>query len=68
MRYLTTLAALLLTTLFVAGCENDGPAEEAGEALDNAAEDIRDGGESFGESVEDAAEEVEDEIEDARRS
>lgn len=68
MRHLTTLAALLLTGLLLAGCENDGPAEEAGEALDNAAEDIRDGGESFGDSVEDAAEEVEDEIEDARRS
>ncbi len=43
--------------LLMAGCEDDGPAEEAGEAIDEAAEDAQ-------EALEDAAEEVEDAVDD----
>lgn len=45
------LASLMLTTLFVAGCDNDGPMENAGEAIDNAGKDL-------GNAVEDACEDV----------
>lgn len=46
MKHLLTLM-LLLATLGLTGCEREGPAERAGEAMDEAAED-------FGDAVEDA--------------
>jgi len=46
-----TLAALLLTGILAAGCDNDGPMENAGEAIDEAATDI-------GNAAEDACEDV----------
>lgn len=48
----TTALALPLT-----GCEDDGPAEEAGEAIDEAAEDAND-------AIEDAVDDIEDAVED----
>lgn len=51
MRTSLTWAALVLAAFLAAGCENDGPAEEAGEALDNAITDA-------GNAVEDACEDV----------
>lgn len=48
-----TLAALLLTALFAVGCDNDGPMEEAGEAIDNSVEDVAN-------AAEDACEELKD--------
>lgn len=51
MKTATTFAALLLTLLMMAACENDGPMEEAGEAIDDTATDI-------GNAVEDACEDV----------
>lgn len=59
-RLLTILMALALalgTTTLVTGCDNQGPAEEAGESIDEAMEDA-------GDSIEDAADDVEDEFED----
>ena len=50
MRFLL-LPALLIGTLLFAGCENEGPAERAGERIDEAAED-------FGNAVEDACEDM----------
>lgn len=41
----------------LAGCEDQGPAEEAGENIDEAVEDAAD-------EMEDAADEVEEEIDD----
>lgn len=46
-----TMAALLLTGILAAGCDNDGPMENAGEAIDEAATDI-------GNAAEDACEDV----------
>jgi len=43
----------------VTGCEADGPAEEAGERIDNMAEDAQ-------EEMEDAADDVEDAVDDAK--
>ena len=36
------IAALLLAALLTVGCDNDGPMEEAGEAIDNTVEDVSD--------------------------
>lgn len=33
---------LLFATLGLAACDNDGPLEEAGESIDEAAEDVED--------------------------
>lgn len=39
----TTWAALLVAALLgIAGCDNDGPAEELGESVDDAAEELED--------------------------
>lgn len=47
------------------GCEEQGPAEEAGEEIDEAVEDagdeIDEAAEEAGDAVEDAADEIEDE-------
>lgn len=50
-------AALVVTALFVAlpGCENQGPAEQAGESMDNAAENAGDQIENAGDAIEDTA-------------
>jgi uncharacterized protein YjbJ (UPF0337 family) len=45
----------------MAGCEDEGPAERAGERIDDAIEDARD-------AVEDARDDVRDAVEDARES
>lgn len=58
-KILNTLFALLLALSVgvLAGCEDQGPAEEAGENIDEAMEDAAD-------EMEDAADEVEEEIDD----
>ncbi|WP_119677449.1 hypothetical protein [Indioceanicola profundi] len=48
--------SLLGAPLVLAACEEQGPAEQTGEAVDNAVEDA-------GEQLEDAGEEVEDRAE-----
>ncbi len=48
-----TLAALLLSLGMLVACENEGPAERAGEAIDDTADEIAD-------TAEDACEELKD--------
>lgn len=50
-------AALVATALFLAlpGCEQQGPAEQAGESIDNAAERAGDKIEETGEAIKDKA-------------
>lgn len=48
---------LALSVGMLAGCEEQGPAEEAGENIDEAVEEA-------GDEMEDAADEVEDEVDD----
>lgn len=57
-RLLTGAILALFLALGLAACEREGPAERAGENIDEAAEDA-------GEAVDDAMEEAEDEVEDA---
>ncbi|MEX0914337.1 MAG: hypothetical protein WD397_12335 [Wenzhouxiangellaceae bacterium] len=52
----TAILALLfaLSGGFLAGCDNNGPAEEAGENIDEAVEDA-------GDAIEDAGDDIDDE-------
>lgn len=53
------LSAAVLMALLAGGlaaCDNQGPAEEAGESIDNSMESAGESIESAGESIEDAAE------------
>lgn len=53
------LAIALFMTLVAGGlvaCDNQGPAEEAGEDIDNATEDAGESMEELGEDIEEAAE------------
>jgi len=59
------LTALLLTTVLgLAACQDKGPAEEAGENIDNAIESmgdsIEDATDSAGEKLEEAGDAIED--------
>jgi hypothetical protein len=50
----------------LAGCaDDDGPFEQFGEEIDEAAEDIQAGGETPANQIDDAIDEVEDTVEDA---
>ena len=47
-------------------CENQGPAERVGEEVDEAIEDVRNGGETVGNRIDDAADDVRDGVDEAR--
>lgn len=49
------MAALLGTGLALGGCDDDGPAEQAGESIDNAAERAGDSIERAGENIQEKA-------------
>jgi hypothetical protein len=59
------LAALLMTLPLFVACEPKGPLERAGEEIDEAFEDIQNGGETLGNRIDDAVDEVEDTVDDA---
>lgn len=60
-----TLRALLLTTLIgLTACQEKGPAEKAGEQIDNAVEEMGDKIEDATDNAGDAVEEAGDKIED----
>ena len=61
---LAILAGLILGG--ISGCEREGPAERAGEAIDEAIEDAGEAIEDAGEAIEDKQEEVEDAIEEEK--
>lgn len=48
-----TITLLLISSLWLSGCEQEGPAESAGEEMDRAMEDM-------GESMEDAGDRAEE--------
>jgi predicted small secreted protein len=54
MKRLGIIAAFLLC-IFVVACENnDGPAENFGESVDESVDDVRDAAEEAGDNIEDA--------------
>jgi hypothetical protein len=60
------LALGLVAAFGLAGCEREGPLERFGEEVDEAAENVRNGGETTGNRVDDAVDDVRDGVEDAR--
>jgi hypothetical protein len=56
MRNSLTLCTLIVAAFLAAGCEPDGPLEDAGEKMDDAVTD-------FGNAVEDACEDAKDAVE-----
>lgn len=59
MQLMKKLAVVLLVAMMVGGlaaCDNQGPAEEAGESIDESMESAGESIEEMGESIEDAAE------------
>jgi len=63
---MTKMATVGLLALGVWACERQGPAERVGEEVDEAVEDLRNGGETIGNRVDDAADDLRDGIEAAR--
>ncbi len=59
------IVAMLAASLTLVGCDEPGPLERAGEEMDEAVEDARNGGETFGNQVDDAIDEMRDDISDA---
>jgi hypothetical protein len=59
------LAVLLLTVPLYAACERQGPLERAAEEVDEAFEDIKNGGETVANKVDDVIDDVSDGVEDA---
>lgn len=55
------LASILVAMFLITGCEQDGPAEEFGENVDEAGENIRDAAEDAGDEIEEACEDATDE-------
>lgn len=64
-RRASALALILFAAIFAYGCEKKGPAEEAGEKIDDAMSEAADKAEEAGDSIQDAAEEAGENIEDA---
>jgi len=60
---ITLLAAIAAVSL--TACQDRGPAEKAGEEIDEAVENVADEGKNLGNDVEDAMDEVRDGVEDA---
>ncbi len=61
-RVLPVLAVLALT---LSGCQEQGPAERAGEKLDEASEGIKAGMEDAGDAVKDAVDDTGDALKEA---
>jgi hypothetical protein len=59
------LAALLMTLPLYVACEKQGPLERAGEEVDEAIENVKNGGETLGNKIDDAIDDVRDGVEDA---
>ena len=59
------LAALLVTLPLYAACEREGPLERAGEEIDEAFEDAKNGGETVANKVDDAVDDVRKGVNDA---
>ena len=59
------LALILFAAVFAYGCEKKGPAEKAGEKIDDAMSEAADRAEEAGDAMEEAVEDAGDAIEEA---
>ena len=64
----TLLMLVTFSFLGMYGCDSDGPAEEAGERLDDAVDSMADTADDIGDSITEAAEDACDEVGDATNS
>ena len=64
----TALLATAILVFTLAGCEKEGPAEQAGEQIDEAVETMQDKADDAGDKAMDKLEEAGDEIEEATDS
>lgn len=64
----TTLIPIVAALFVLAGCEKDGPAEQAGENIDEAVEEMQETAEDTSEKAMDKMEEATDEMEEAADS
>ena len=62
---LTTLLLMSLFAIGLTGCPEKGKAERAGEKIDEAVDQMKDGAEDLGDDIGDGMEEAGDDIEDA---
>ncbi len=65
MSALKTLLALSIVGLGLVGCEREGPLERFGEEVDEAAENVRNGGETTENKVDDAVDDIREGVNDA---
>jgi hypothetical protein len=59
------LGTLLMTLPLFVACEREGPLERAGEEIDEAIDDARNGGETVGNQIDDAIDDVREGVNDA---
>jgi hypothetical protein len=67
MKLNTKVVCGIIMLLPLWACEREGPLERAGEEIDEAVDDVRNGGETTGNKIDDAADDVRDGVDDARR-
>jgi hypothetical protein len=65
MKKAPALALILFAAVFAYGCGKKGPAEKAGEKIDDTMHEAMDKAEEAGEKIEEAAEEAREKIEEA---
>jgi hypothetical protein len=56
---------IVMSVIALAGCEKEGPAEQAGEQIDETMESIQQDAEDAGEMVQEKVEEAGDQVEEA---
>ena len=64
----TTLISIIVVLFTLAGCEKEGPAEQAGENIDETVEEMQDKAQDTGEKAMDKMEAATDEMEEAADS
>ena len=62
------LALILVAAVFAYGCEEKGPAEEAGEKIDHVYSEAKKKAEEAGEKIEEAGEKIEEALEEAEET
>jgi len=60
--HLLMSAAAFAVTACLLGCNAEGPAERAGETIDEAADDLGDAAEEAGDEIEDAVDDIDDDL------
>jgi hyperosmotically inducible protein len=65
LNYAAPLLFTVVTAFALVGCEREGPAEQAGETIDETMQDVQQSAEDVGEAMQEQAEQAGDKIEQA---